>query len=218
MSVTKEEPKGHPFEDNGKNLSLILTVCKKNITETGEAEQIEKLLDRHRSYETVLISLQQTFADGLYSPSFADFLGLTAEMIVLTDDLVAINEEAMENAEKQPRILADQAQRNAAVLFGVIITAILILSYGLSYRVAIDSFRFPWVITNLVGNALRYTGPEGKISLKVYEKGFRYYFQCSGTGDGIDPKVLPHIFDRFTPPAGKAGGYLQARVFKIWMR
>jgi len=74
-------------------------------------------------------------------------------------------------------------------------------------RMTIDSFRFPWVITNLVGNALRYTGAGGKISLKVYEQGSRYYFQCSDTGDGIDPKVLPHIFDRFTQfsDRGKSG-------------
>ena len=74
-------------------------------------------------------------------------------------------------------------------------------------RMTIDSFRFPWVITNLVGNAMRYTGPGGKISLKVYEQGTRYYFQCSDTGDGIDPKVLPHIFDRFTQfsDRGKSG-------------
>ncbi len=33
--------------------------------------------------------------------------------------------------------------------------------------VTIDSFRFPWVITNLVGNALRYTEAGGRIELGV---------------------------------------------------
>ena len=370
-------------------LFLNLMVCKKNVTETGEAERIDNLMVLYRSYETAIHSVVQNASGLWYSGPFSDFLGLTAEMIVLTDDLVAINEDAMEIAEKHPRTSADQAQRNAALLFGVIIFAILLLSYFLSYRVAmplmelarqlshtlegsgvypsinlkskdesglladsfnqlfnrleqydnhrddiilaerekvrrneeakgtfiadishqlktpvtslgmgigmlynrgdmlsdekkkklyatayddcmrltalinklvdlsrlealalprpketldiamvikeclpplykeaenkgisveldipgdlprmtIDSFRFPWVITNLVGNAMRYTGPGGKISLKVYEQGTRYYFQCSDTGDGIDPKVLPHIFDRFTQfsDRGKSG-------------
>lgn len=370
-------------------LSFNLMVCKKNVTEAGEAERIDKLMDRYRSYGTLIHSLEPVASDLWSSGPFSDFLGLTAEMIVLIDDLVAINEDAMEIAEKGMRTSAEQAQKNAALLFGGIITAILLLSYFLSYRVAmplmelarelsdireesgvyprisskskdeigllansfnqlfnrleqydthrddiifaereklrrneeakgtfiadishqlktpmtslgmgigmlynrgerlseekkkklyatayddcmrltalinelvdisrlealalprpketldiamvikeclaplykqaenkgiaveldipgdlpritIDSFRFPWVITNLVGNALRYTGPGGKITLKVYGQGSRYYFQCSDTGDGIDPRVLPHIFDRFTQfsDRGKSG-------------
>ena len=71
----------------------------------------------------------------------------------------------------------------------------------------IDSFRFPWVITNLVGNALRYTNRGGRIALKVYRQESRFYFQCIDTGSGINPQFLPHIFDRFTQfsERGKAG-------------
>lgn len=372
-----------------ENLNFNLIVCQKNVTETGEAEQIDKLLNRYRLYEAMIHSSKQNVFDLWNSGSFSDFLGLTAEMIVLIDDLVAINEDAMEVAERNTWTLAHRAQRNSAMLFGVIITAILLLNYFLSNRVAmplmelagelsntregsgvyprissksndeigflansfnqlfnrleqydnhrddiilaerekvrrneeakgtfiadishqlktpmtslsmaigmlynrgdmlseekkkklystayndcmrltalinelvdisrlealalprpketldiamvikecldplykqalkkgvdieldipedlpeptIDSFRFPWVITNLVGNALRYTGQGGKIILKVYMQGSRYYFQCSDTGDGIDPKVLPHIFDRFTQfsERGKSG-------------
>ncbi len=63
---------------------------------------------------------------------------------------------------------------------------------------AIDSFRFPWVITNLVGNAIRYTDQGGTVTLKVNRKSGRFYFQCIDTGTGIKPKFLPKIFDRFT--------------------
>lgn len=73
--------------------------------------------------------------------------------------------------------------------------------------VTIDSFRFPWVITNLVGNALRYTERGGRITLKAHQHGNRFYFQCMDTGSGIDPQYLPHIFDRFTQfsERGKSG-------------
>ena len=63
--------------------------------------------------------------------------------------------------------------------------------------VAMDSFRFPWVITNLVGNALRYTGAGGYISLEVVRLAGSMVFTCRDTGSGIDPKFLPHVFDRY---------------------
>jgi len=74
-------------------------------------------------------------------------------------------------------------------------------------RLTIDSFRFPWVITNLVGNALRYTERGGNIRLSVNKSGSRFYFKCSDTGSGIAPHYLPHIFDRFTQfsERGKSG-------------
>lgn len=64
--------------------------------------------------------------------------------------------------------------------------------------IAIDSFRFPWVITNLVGNAIRYTDRGGRVTLRVEKRGSRYYFRCADTGVGIEEKYLPKIFDRFT--------------------
>lgn len=371
------------------NLSANLNVCRENITEPGERELIERLFSSYARYEPLVNSLQSNIEEVSPHDRFAEFFALTAEMISRIDDLVAINESAMERAEQDTRLLANQAQRNAAILFGVIITGILVLSYFLSYRIAkpimtfadqllatkegsglypavqsrtndeigyltqsfnrlfnrlkqydqhrdeiiaserekvrrgeeakgkfiadishqlktpmtslamsigmlnsrgekfdadkrakliatahddcnrltalinelvdlsrleamsqprpketldvavvikeclvpllkqaetrgvaididissnlplvtIDSFRFPWVITNLVGNALRYTNRGGHIRLKVYRQWSRFYFQCTDTGSGIDPRFLPQIFDRFTQfsERGKGG-------------
>ena len=63
---------------------------------------------------------------------------------------------------------------------------------------AIDSLRFPWVLTNLVGNAIRYTEPGGTISFIVEKKGNRCFFTCRDTGSGIDPRYLARIFNRYT--------------------
>jgi len=372
-----------------QKLSSNLNICRENITEDGERELINRLSDRFSRYEALAHSLTEA-TDPLWSGDrFTGFLKLTAGMVTLIDDLVAVNEEAMERAEQQTRLLARRAQQNAAVLFGIIIAAILALSYFLSYRIAkpimilahelsktregssgypmvpsrtndeigfltdsfnrlfnrleqydhhrddilaaerekvrrseeakgrfiadishqlktpmtslamsvgmlhsrgealdaekratlfstahddctrltalinelvdisrletlsrqhpketldiglvireclaplmkqaesrdvfididmpndlpkvtIDSFRFPWVITNLVGNALRYTDRGGRIVLKVYSQGSRFYFECIDTGSGIDPKFLPYIFDRFAQfsERGKSG-------------
>ena len=64
--------------------------------------------------------------------------------------------------------------------------------------VAIDSLRFPWVITNLAGNALRYINSGGCVTLKVHRRGRRIYFQCTDTGIGIDTKYLSRIFERYS--------------------
>jgi NtrC-family two-component system sensor histidine kinase KinB len=64
--------------------------------------------------------------------------------------------------------------------------------------IAIDSLRFPWVITNLLGNAIRYTDHSGEITFQVRKQEDRYYFICSDTGVGIEEKYLPKIFERFT--------------------
>jgi signal transduction histidine kinase len=370
-------------------LSSNLNACRENITEPGERELIDRLFDSYAKYEPLVNLLRTNLHELRPNDRFADFLALTAEMVLLIDDLVAINESAMERAEQETRILASQAQRNTAIVFGIIITGILVLSYFLSYRIAkpimtlagqllnakegsglypvvqsrtndeigyltqsfnrlfnrlkqydqhrdeiiaserekvrrgeeakgkfiadishqlktpmtslamsigmlnsrgdnlgsgkrtkliatahddcnrltalinelvdlsrleamsqprpketldiaivikeclaplmkqaetrgivihidiptnlpqvtIDSFRFPWVITNLVGNALRYTDRGGHIRLKVYRQGTHFYFQCTDTGSGIDPQFLPHIFDRFTQfsERGKGG-------------
>ena len=63
--------------------------------------------------------------------------------------------------------------------------------------VSMDSFRFPWVITNLVGNALRCTPTGGSIYLEVVRRAGSIIFTCRDTGTGIDPQYLPHVFDRY---------------------
>ncbi|MCK8601783.1 sensor histidine kinase [Desulfoferrobacter suflitae] len=64
--------------------------------------------------------------------------------------------------------------------------------------VTIDSLRFPWVLTNLLGNAIRYSQRGDKVVLCASKVGDRCYFQCIDAGTGIDEKYLPRIFDRFS--------------------
>lgn len=372
-----------------QHLSNNLQICRENVTEIGERELISRIFIVFGNYESLVNSLEKNRSNVLLDNKFSNFLRVTADMVILIDNLVAINEGAMERAEEQTRALAAKAQRNAILLFGIIIIAILVLSYFLSYRIArpimtlaralsstregrgiypivqsqtkdeigfltesfnrlfgrleqydhhreeilaaerekvrrseeakgrfiadishqlktpmtslamsigmmyrlgqalreekrnklvktahddcarltalinelvdisrleamsqprpkemldialmvqecltplmkqaekrgiyihidippnlpqvtIDSFRFPWVITNLVGNAMRYTDRGGRIRFKVYRQGSRFYFQCMDTGSGINPEFLPQIFNRFTQfsERGKSG-------------
>lgn len=49
----------------------------------------------------------------------------------------------------------------------------------------------------LVENAMKYTEPKGKISVKLNAERHRAYLRIRNTGDGIPREKLPKLFDRF---------------------
>lgn len=75
-----------------------------------------------------------------------------------------------------------------------------------------DRVKLSWVISNLVGNALRYTPAGGKIILGAGKERNKFVrVEVSDTGPGIPPQLRDQIFERFaqhkTPghEAGSAG-------------
>ncbi len=60
-----------------------------------------------------------------------------------------------------------------------------------------DPIKLPWVITNLVGNALRYTPEGGTIRLEIRREGNVARTIVSDSGPGIAPDILPRVFEPF---------------------
>ncbi len=60
-----------------------------------------------------------------------------------------------------------------------------------------DHDRLEQVLSNLVGNALKFTPAGGSIELSAHAQGDWVRFQVADTGCGISPDHLPHLFDRF---------------------
>lgn len=60
-----------------------------------------------------------------------------------------------------------------------------------------DSTRLEQVLTNLLNNAAKYTDPGGHISITLDAQAGEAVLRVRDTGIGIDPQMLPHIFDLF---------------------
>ncbi len=61
-----------------------------------------------------------------------------------------------------------------------------------------DSIRLQQVIGNLLSNAIKFTPEGGRVELWLERSGEELCIVVSDTGVGIDPTVLPYIFDRFS--------------------
>src|SRR5688572_16129323 len=60
-----------------------------------------------------------------------------------------------------------------------------------------DASRLQQVLTNVVGNAMKYTPPGGRISVKVCADGADAVITVEDSGLGISSKLLPFVFDLY---------------------
>jgi NtrC-family two-component system sensor histidine kinase KinB len=63
-----------------------------------------------------------------------------------------------------------------------------------SLSVVVDPVKFPWVVTNIAGNALRHTGRGGRVEVQVERMGETIQVNVIDTGRGIVPEDLDLIF------------------------
>ncbi|MEO0628653.1 MAG: ATP-binding protein, partial [Bacteroidota bacterium] len=72
-----------------------------------------------------------------------------------------------------------------------------------------DSEKIRQIISNLLSNAIKYTPSGGKVILRLTQQAKTLKIEVEDSGQGIDAKHLPHIFDRFyqaDDDVAKAGG------------
>ena len=60
-----------------------------------------------------------------------------------------------------------------------------------------DSARLGQVVSNLLNNAYQFTPEGGRIVVECGVEGDRAFIRVQDSGAGIEPELLPHVFDRF---------------------
>ena len=94
--------------------------------------------------------------------------------------------------------------------------------------VNVDASRIVQVITNLLGNAIKFTDAGGMVTVRAANGPTSVVVSVEDTGIGIDPEALTRIFDRFwqarpTPRRGSglglaiARGIIEAHGGRIWV-
>jgi PAS domain S-box-containing protein len=72
--------------------------------------------------------------------------------------------------------------------------------------VLVDKQAIRTVMDNLLTNAIRHTGRDGKVSIESWERHNFVFLSVRDTGEGIPADILPDIFARFVHIEGVPGG------------
>jgi len=63
------------------------------------------------------------------------------------------------------------------------------------------------VVANVVGNAVKFTPPGGRVDLTVGRSGSDINLTVEDTGPGIPSEELPRLFERYRSRAGRVEGF-----------
>lgn len=70
-----------------------------------------------------------------------------------------------------------------------------------------DNEKTAWVLTNFISNAIRYSHENSTVDIRVQQEMSRVRFSVRDYGQGIEPKYLDRIFERyFRVPGARTGG------------
>ncbi|OFZ21268.1 MAG: hypothetical protein A2X94_07380 [Bdellovibrionales bacterium GWB1_55_8] len=70
-----------------------------------------------------------------------------------------------------------------------------------------DSNRIKQVLSNLIGNAIRYTPEKGSVTVSARENGDFVRLEVADTGPGISEELFPHLFKRYWRAEASSSGH-----------
>jgi signal transduction histidine kinase len=157
----------------------------------------------------------------------------TVWMQQLIRDLLDVSaiEAGRLSIERRPTALASIVSTAAGMISGEIDQRSIDLDIDVALdlpTVNVDERRIVQVLTNLMGNAVKFTDPGGRIVVRATNTPTGLVVTVEDTGIGIDPAAQPRIFDRFwqaqsTPRRGSglglaiARGIVEAHGGRIWV-
>lgn len=135
----------------------------------------------------------------------ADLAQLVEELLTLAR--VESGSEPLRVAPLAPEWLIEEAVRRLTTLAGRARVELLVERPVPDGPVLADADRLGQVLSNLVHNAVKFTPPEGRVTLGARDEGRSVRFFVRDTGAGMDETVLPRVFERFyKSDRSRAGG------------
>jgi PAS domain S-box-containing protein len=124
--------------------------------------------------------------------------------VKLIDDLVDVVRSAKGKlqVERQPLELAPLLERVVAVAEPSaaakrISLRVLRDGDGGDLQLLADADRLQQAIGNVLSNAVKFTGDDGQVTVRLGARDGRAVVEVQDDGEGIDPELLPHLFEPF---------------------
>lgn len=131
-----------------------------------------------------------------------------SRLAVMVDDLLALGRTHalalhIQCARADVRALVCEAVAAARLRSGR--TRVLLLVPADAVMAVVDAQRLRQALDNLLDNAVRHAGSEVRVEL-VRESAGELALGVEDDGPGIDPQLLPRLFDAFAHGSGRVGG------------
>jgi two-component system sensor histidine kinase KdpD len=204
---------------DGSRVGLILALQDVTYLRDQEARREQLMATLSHELRTPLTSLRMagdllSHADPPLEPGARSLVEAAREDVARLEDVaqrllelsrsramtIALERERLplrELVERVARIFALQAREHSIVFETVLPPAELELS--------VDPTKLTWALSNLIGNALRYTPRGGSIRIEAALAGESVRLAVCDSGPGIPPEQRERIFERFAQGEGPGG-------------
>jgi histidine kinase len=205
IRLTGDASKGELDELAQLALSFNQMADRLEQTETMRRQLIGDVTHELRTPLTVIKGSMEGLIDGVLPAEDATYQQIYREadrLQKLVDDLQELSrvEAGAYELNLHPLSVSELVKATAAQLDRQFEEKGVTLDTNLSTDLPLvsgDKDRLGQVLLNLVGNALQYTPPAGRVQISARQQGSEVHVAVSDTGVGISPEHLPHLFTRF---------------------
>jgi two-component system phosphate regulon sensor histidine kinase PhoR len=147
-------------------------------------------------------AVDDIMARGMFLHEIAD---QADRQLMLIEDLLSLARiESTENGLSPERVLVDDAvhacldrHRTRAEAKGHLLDGVALAGTPSTLALWVDEEGMAQLLDNLVDNAIKYTPPNGRITVRWRAKDTTVQLEVEDSGIGIPEADLPHVFERF---------------------